>query len=135
MARQNRIVILGGNACGPKTAARARRCDPLAKITLVEQEENFSVATCGLPYYISGDIGKRDDLIQRKSDYFRNVMALEVLNHTRASAIDCKAHKVAIAALKTERISNLEYDKLVLATGSTPLCQTGRGQLWEVFSP
>ncbi len=121
MERQNNIVIIGGTACGPKAAARARRCDPQARITIVEQGENLSTATCGLPYYVSGVIDSQSKLIARKRDFFRDVLNLEVLTGTKALAIDRKAHKVDLLNLETNRISNTGYDKLVLATGSIPV--------------
>ena len=46
MHTQNRIVVIGGTACGPKAAARARRLDADSSITLIEQDENLSTATC-----------------------------------------------------------------------------------------
>ena len=121
MERGNRIVIIGGTACGPKAAARARRCDPQARITIVEQGEDLSTATCGLPYYVSGVIGSQSDLVARKHDFFRDVMNMGVLTRTRALAIDCGNHKVETLNLETKRVSAIEYDKLVLATGSTPM--------------
>ena len=39
MARK-RIVVIGGTACGPKAAARARRRDPEAEIAILEQGAN-----------------------------------------------------------------------------------------------
>lgn len=121
MEKQNRIVIIGGTACGPKAAARARRCDTAAQITIIEQGENLSTATCGLPYYVSGMIESRSALVTRKPNFFREVMDIEVLTYTRALAIDCEARKVEIISLPTSQISNIEYDKLVLATGSLPV--------------
>jgi len=120
MERQNSIVIIGGTACGPKAAARARRLDPQAKITIVEQGKNLSTATCGLPYYVSGVIDSQSDLIARKRDFFRDVMNMEVLTHTKALAINREAHEVETLNLETNRVSTIGYDKLVLATGSTP---------------
>ncbi len=120
MVRQNNIVIIGGTACGPKAAARARRCDPAAKITIVEQGEDLSTATCGLPYYVSGVIENEDHMVARRPDYFEIVMDMEVLIRTRALSIDRKAHTVTVLDLETDRPSTIEYDKLVLATGSTP---------------
>jgi len=121
MKRHNNIVIIGGTACGPKAAARARRCDPEVRITLVEQGENLSTATCGLPYYVSGVIDRESDLIMRQRDFFREVMNMEVLTHTRALAIDRIAHQVSVLDLETNHISTIGYDKLVLATGSVPV--------------
>ena len=85
MASKNRIVVIGGTACGPKAAARARRCDPSAKITIIEQKDNLSTATCGLPYYVGEVIKKESALVARQADYFREVMDMEVLTGTRAT--------------------------------------------------
>jgi NADPH-dependent 2,4-dienoyl-CoA reductase/sulfur reductase-like enzyme/rhodanese-related sulfurtransferase len=125
---EKRIVVVGGTACGPKAAARARRCDQQAQITIVEQEENLSVATCGLPYYVSGVIDSQQDLIQRGCDFFRDVMNMDVLTQTRAVAIDRKNHRVELLNLETNRSSAIEYDKLVLATGSLPAVPDLKGQ-------
>ena len=121
MQSHNNIVIIGGTACGPKAAARARRCDPQARITILEQEENLSVATCGLPYYVSRLIDSQSDLIGRSPGFFRDVMNIEVLTRTKALAVDREAHRVEILNAKVKQVSTIEYDKLVLATGSVPV--------------
>ena len=121
MEKPRSIVIIGGNACGPKAAARARRCDPEARITIVEQGEDVSTATCGLPYYVSGAIRKQDDLVVQGPDFFSKVLNIEVLTRTKALTIDTKAHKIEVTDLGKNRLSTLNYDKLVLATGSAPV--------------
>jgi len=123
-----KIVVIGGIACGPKAAARARRCDQEARITLVEQGENLSVATCGLPYYVSGVIDSRHELLTRGADFFKMVMNIDVLTRTRAVAIDRKNHRLEILDLGTDRASAIEYDKLVLATGSLPAAPELKGR-------
>ena len=120
MAKRNNIVIIGGNACGPKAAARARRCDQLARITLIEQGKHLSQATCGLPYYISGVIKSESAMVTRKPDYFREVMNMEVFTGTRAESIDPQSHKVKLLNLGRNQKFTIAYDKLVLATGSVP---------------
>ncbi len=121
MSKQNRIVIIGGTACGPKAAARARRCDPSAKLTIIEQRENLSTATCGLPYFISGVIKNEDDMVARSADDFRDIFDMEVLTGTEAQAVHSNDHAVEITDLKTDRRSTIEYDKLVIATGAAPV--------------
>jgi len=128
MEKKKKIVVIGGTACGPKAAARARRCDQQAQITIIEQGGNLSVATCGLPYYVSGVIDSRQQLVQRGSDFFKEVMNIEVLTRTRAVAIDRKNRRVEILNLETDRASTVEYDKLVLATGSTPIVPDLKGK-------
>jgi NADPH-dependent 2,4-dienoyl-CoA reductase/sulfur reductase-like enzyme/rhodanese-related sulfurtransferase len=135
MTKQNNIVIIGGTACGPKAAARARRCDPTAKITIIEQKDNLSTATCGLPYYISGVIPGEGDLVARQTDYFRNVMDMKVFTGTRVLSIDRQAHNVEMADLKTDQRSTIEYDKLVIATGAFPAVPNWEGkQLQGIFT-
>jgi len=74
LKRADNIVGIGGMACGPKAAARARRCDPEARITIVEEGGNVSEATCGLPYHISGVIDRQSELVRRKPDFFKDVL-------------------------------------------------------------
>ena len=121
MDKPSNIVIIGGTACGPKAAARARRCDPQARITIVEQGENLSTATCGLPYYVSGAIDNQSALVARGQEFFRNVLNIEVLTHCKALAIDRQAHKVKVLNTETDSSSDIGYDKLILATGSMPV--------------
>src|SRR4030042_761620 len=129
MPKQNNIVIIGGTACGPKAAARARRLDQSAKITIIEQKDNLSTATCGLPYYISGVIPGRGDLVSRENIHFREVFDMKVLTGARAISINPKAHSIEITDIKTDKHATLEYDKLVIATGATPTVPN-----WEGFN-
>ncbi len=114
-----RIVIVGGMACGPKAAARARRCDPHARITVIEQGNTVSEGSCGLPYYVSGQVGSDKALLIRTPKYFKEVSEIDILTGTRATAIDRSAHELEILDLATGVSSRLPYDKLVLATGAT----------------
>ena len=128
MPSKKRIVVIGGTACGPKAAARARRCDPSVKITIIEQKDNLSTATCGLPYYIGDVIKKESALVARQADYFREVMDMEVLTGTRAVTINRKAHSIEILNQKTGVNSTIEYDKLVIATGAVPAVPNWQGK-------
>jgi len=57
------IVVIGGVATGPKAAARARRRDAEARITIVERGGLLSYAGCGMPYYIAGLVEQAADLM------------------------------------------------------------------------
>ena len=120
----NRIVVIGGVACGPKAAARARRIDPTADITIIERGELLSYAGCGMPYYIQGEIQTADELmntpagVPRDAAFFKNVKDIKVLGRTLAERIDRKRRMVEVVALETGEKSEIPYDKLVLATGA-----------------
>lgn len=128
MPRKNNIVIIGGTACGPKAAARARRLDSNAKITIIEQRDNLSSATCGLPYFVGGIIKNKSELVSRGVEFFRNGLKMTVFTGTRATAINPKAHRVEIVDIKTNKKQTLDYDKLVIATGATPTVPNWEGK-------
>ncbi|WP_027357459.1 FAD-dependent oxidoreductase [Desulfofundulus thermocisternus] len=124
---RKKILIIGGVAAGPKAAARARRCDPDAEITIVEEGSFLSYAGCGMPFYIGGTVERHEELMAtpvgviRDAAFFRSVKDIKVLTGTRAEAIDRKNKTVRVTNLATGETSALPYDKLVLATGSRPV--------------
>jgi NADPH-dependent 2,4-dienoyl-CoA reductase/sulfur reductase-like enzyme/rhodanese-related sulfurtransferase len=115
-----RLVIIGAVASGTKTAAKAKREDPDAKITLVTDEAEISYASCGTPYFISDIIKDSHSLIIREPDYFRKMLNIDVLTEHRAESIDPIAKNVEIKNLRTNQSLTLGYDRLVLAVGSSP---------------
>ncbi|MEW6540042.1 MAG: FAD-dependent oxidoreductase [Bacillota bacterium] len=127
MTEPTRIVVIGGVAAGPKAAARARRRDPRARITIVEQGELVSYASCGIPYYIGGQCPELQYLVgspigvNRDPEFFKAVKDIEVRVRTRAEHIDRPRKRVQVKDLENGTVDELPYDKLVLATGSVPL--------------
>lgn len=121
---ENRIVVVGGVAAGPKAAARARRKDPNAEITIIEKGELLSYAGCGLPYYIQGEVETADELMStpagavRDAAFFRNVKSINVLSRTLVERIDRQGKFVEVVSLETDEKRAIPYDKLVLATGA-----------------
>lgn len=120
----NKIVIIGGVACGPKAAARARRLDPAADVTIIEKGDLLSYAGCGMPYYIQGEIETADELMStpagavRDAAFFKNVKAITCMSRTLAERIDPKQKIVDVVSLESGDRIAIPYDKLVLATGA-----------------
>ena len=119
------IVIVGGGAAGLKAAARARRRDAEANITVIESGKYVSMARCGLPYYVGGLIHEIDNLrettygVVRDEEYFKKLMDVEVLTLTKAVEIDRNRKVVKISKNGSE--DELNYDYLVLSTGARPV--------------
>ncbi len=118
--KPKRIIIIGAVASGTKTAAKARREDPDAEITLITEEAEISYASCGTPYFISDIIKDGNSLIIRDPDYFRKMLNVDVLTEHRAESIDPETKRVEITNLKTNQSLILGYDQLVLAVGASP---------------
>ena len=65
MGKVNNFVIIGASAAGLKAASKARRCDSDMKITVLNKGTFISFAACGLPYYVSGEVKKQEDLYSK----------------------------------------------------------------------
>jgi NADPH-dependent 2,4-dienoyl-CoA reductase/sulfur reductase-like enzyme/rhodanese-related sulfurtransferase len=127
MDNPKKIVIIGGGACGPKTAARLRRLDPRASITMVQDESLISYAGCGLPYFIGGSVKPRNTLMHRDVASFKKISNVDVLINTRVDSIDRAAHSISVTDTATAKGYKLDYDKLVIATGANPVIPPIKG--------
>lgn len=116
-----RIVVVGGVAAGMSAAAKARRADPSLDITVFERTPHVSYGACGLPYYVSGVIASASSLVSYTADYFRTHRNIDVRTLHEATSVDTSARTVTVTDLQTGREYEEPYDRLMLATGSSPL--------------
>ena len=58
-----KLVVVGGVAGGASAAARVRRLDETAEITIFERGQYVSYSNCSLPYYLGGEVADQEDLI------------------------------------------------------------------------
>jgi NADPH-dependent 2,4-dienoyl-CoA reductase/sulfur reductase-like enzyme/rhodanese-related sulfurtransferase len=115
-----RIVVVGGVAGGMSFAARARRLAEDAEIVVLERGEHVSFASCGLPYHVAGEIVDRSDLLLHTPASLAASLNLDVRVGHEVVAIDRTAQKVSVRRLAGDEVVDIEYDALVLATGSVP---------------
>ncbi len=124
MAQQ--VLVIGGVALGPKAACRYKRLQPDSHVTMIDQGTYISYGGCGIPYFVSGDVGSMDALRQtsahvlRTPEFFEKLRGVEVLTQTRALSINRKQKTVTVENTVSGEKRDLAYDKLVIATGSTP---------------
>ncbi len=65
-----KIVIVGGVAGGASAAAKARRTNEAAEISIFERGPYVSFANCGLPYYVGDTIRDRHELLLQTPESF-----------------------------------------------------------------
>ena len=120
-----KIVIIGGVAGGMSAATRLRRLNENAEIIVLEKGPFVSFANCGLPYYVSGDIKERSDLLVQTPEQLRARFDLDVRPFSEATAID--ADKKEVTVRSTEGEYKLAYDKLILSPGAKPFVPPAEG--------
>lgn len=112
-----RIVVVGGVAGGMSAAARARRLDETAEIIVFERGDHPSFANCGLPYYVSGEIADRDDLLVQTPESLREALDIDVRIRHDVIAVDPAAKTVDVR--NETGLQTVAYDALVLSPGAT----------------
>lgn len=115
------IVIVGGVAAGASAAAKARRCSEEAEIIIYEKGPFISYANCGLPYYLSGVIEKRQNLLIVDPPFFKKRFNIEVKTKHEVVAIDAERKIVTVKELSSGHLFGQPYDKLILAPGADPV--------------
>jgi NADPH-dependent 2,4-dienoyl-CoA reductase/sulfur reductase-like enzyme/rhodanese-related sulfurtransferase len=119
-----RIVVVGGVAAGPKAAARARRLDPRAEITILERGEHASYGACGFPYHLGGEVEDLGALMEtpagarRDAAFFQKVKAIRLVTGAEVVEIRRPSKEVVYKDVACGQTVTLPYDRLVLATGA-----------------
>ncbi len=122
-----KIVIIGGVAAGPKAACRLKRLLPDADVTIIDQDSLISYGGCGIPYYVSGDVADEKELRStsyhalRDEAFFEKTKGVNTLTSTRALSIDRTNKNVIVQDLTNGKQNSIDYDLLMLATGSQPV--------------
>lgn len=114
-----RVVCVGGSDAGISAALRARELDPDADVIVVLADAYPNHSICGIPYLVSGDVVDWRDLAHRSHDDLQ-ATGMRLRINTVARAIDPASHHVYLTG--PDRADEaLGYDRLVIATGATPV--------------
>ncbi|MFX1455692.1 MAG: FAD-dependent oxidoreductase [Promethearchaeota archaeon] len=122
-----RVIIIGGVAGGASAAARLRRLKEDFEIIMLDKGPYVSFANCGLPYYVGNIIKDRESLELVTPERFLERFNIDVRVHNEVISIDKEKKKIEIIDLKKNEEYSLEYDYLVLATGSKPIVPPFKG--------
>ena len=116
-----KVVVIGGVAAGTKAAAKIKREDRSAQVDIYTKSSDISYAGCGLPYYVGGDIETRDELIVNTPEKFASLTGASVHIGQEATEVDPKAKTVVFKNAFDGTQKTVEYDKLIIASGASPI--------------
>ena len=115
-----KVLIVGGVAGGATAAARIRRLDETAEITVFERSGYISYANCGLPYYIGGVITDPEELTLQTPESFFSRFRINMKVHHEVTAIHPNQKTISVRNLETGEEFEESYDKLLLSPGAKP---------------
>lgn len=113
-----KVIIIGGVAGGMSAATRLRRLNEEAEIIIFEKGPFVSFANCGLPYYVSGEIGERSQLLVQTPESLQARFNLDVRPHHEVLSIDSHAKMVTVK--HEDQTFTETYDHLILSPGAKP---------------
>ncbi len=116
-----RVVIIGGVAGGATAATRLRRLKEACEIVMLERGSYVSFANCGLPYYVGNIIKERTTLELVTPKTFLDRFNIDVRINSEAISIDKNSKVIKVKDLTKLQKYDLNYDYLIIATGSSPI--------------
>ncbi len=113
-----KIVIIGGVAGGASAAAKARRVNESAEITMFERGRYVSFANCGLPYYVGNTIVDREELLLQSPGKFWKRFRVTVKVQHEVLSVHPDTQTIMVKDLESGEMFVVPYDKLILAPGA-----------------
>jgi len=115
-----KIVIIGAEAAGLSAAAKARRSAPEAEILVYEKSDVVSFGACGLPYFVGDFFSDESFMVSRTVD---QLVESGVSVHIRHEVlkVDPNSRSLTVKNLVTGGTHEVGYDRLMIATGATPV--------------
>ncbi|MBL8564990.1 MAG: NAD(P)/FAD-dependent oxidoreductase [Hyphomicrobiaceae bacterium] len=108
-------VVLGAGPAGVTAAETLRSVDKNASITLIGGDGNEPpYSRMAIPYFIYGKIGEDGTHLRQENGHY-DKLGIRFLN-ARAGGVDTKAKRLHLSGADT-----LPYDKLLIATGASPI--------------
>ncbi|GJM05874.1 MAG: NADH oxidase [marine bacterium B5-7] len=107
-------VIVGAGPSGVIAAETLRKVDPTSSIIMIGDEPEPPYSRMALPYYLIDKIKEEGTYLRKETSHFSN-KDIDIIRD-RVSTVDPKTK-----SLKLDQHDVINYDKLLIATGSYPI--------------
>ena len=107
-------VIIGAGPAGVVAAETLRKLDPEAEVVIVGDEPEPPYSRMAIPYLLIDNIDEPGTYLRKSGDHYSG-SGIEVVVD-RVESVDAKGKTLALAGGGT-----MNYDKLLVATGSRPI--------------
>jgi len=109
-----KYVIIGAGPAGVVAAETLRKQDPDSEITMISDEGADPHSRMAIPYFLTGSIEESGTYLRKTDGYFDGLGITIVAD--RVAKVDAKGHSITL-----ENGGTLAYDKLLIASGATPI--------------
>ncbi|ETA73461.1 NADH oxidase [Ligilactobacillus equi DPC 6820] len=116
----SKILIVGANHTGIAAANTLLSRYPGHEITIIDQNDNISYLGCGTVLWLQKYLSDFNSLFYTSADDFKK-LGVDIHLCTQVIDLNLEQKIVTTKDLATGENSHLNYDKLLLATGSLPI--------------
>ena len=106
-------LIIGAGPAGVNAAETLRKLDAEAGIRILGDEPEPPYSRMAIPYLLMNQIEEQGTHLRERADHFAS-LNIEV-TQARVQRVDPASHRVTL-----ENGDTLDYDRLLIATGSSP---------------
>ena len=121
-----KVVVVGCTHAGTAAVKNILTNHPDAEVTVFERNDNVSFLSCGIALYVGGVVKDPAGLFYSNPEELASLGAKVNMEHD-VTNIDTDAKKVTAKDLKTNEEKIVDYDKLVVTTGSWPIIPPIKG--------
>ncbi|CDZ99176.1 Coenzyme A disulfide reductase [Jeotgalicoccus saudimassiliensis] len=114
-----KAIVVGGVAGGATAASQLRRLNPDIEIVIYERYDDISYGSCGMPYYIGGDIENRDSLMNMTPGKFMEKNIFVKTGH-EVRSVNSEENTVTVFNKNSGKEFTDTYDWLILSPGGSP---------------
>jgi len=116
-----KIAVIGCTHAGTAAILNAVKLYPQSQITVYERNDNISFLSCGIALHVGGIVKDQTTLFYCSPE---KLAALGVNTHMKhdVTAVDFNAKIISVKNLVTGAEFTDSYDKLIITTGSWPIC-------------
>jgi NAD(P)H-nitrite reductase len=107
-------IIIGAGPAGVIAAETLRKIDPGSQVTIIGDEREPPYSRMAIPYYLIEKIGEEGTWLRKSKDHYDK--AGIQLVQDRVTAVDSAARKIRL-----EKYADMQFDRLLIATGSYPI--------------
>ena len=115
-----KVIVLGCNHAGTAAARFLKKIDPSCEVTTYDKNTNISFLACGIALWV-GNVVKDPQGLFYANPEMLNGEGINVKMGHEVTSIDWANKKIKVKELATGKEFEDNYDKMILAVGSTPV--------------
>ncbi|WP_338970183.1 FAD-dependent oxidoreductase [Spiroplasma endosymbiont of Labia minor] len=116
-----KVIVLGLNHAGTVATRTLKRLDKNVQVTAYERNDVISFLGCGIALWVKNEVKDPKGLFYASPELLKSE-GIDVKDNHEWVGIDKENKTVSVKNLKTGEIFEDKYDKLIVASGSWPIC-------------